>query len=298
MQASNFIDSLLLEHAMKATTRGVVVAGTAAAVVLSAWARLGAQVRSKSIDVEGPGGNLFVDDGGCGGIPVLFVHSFAGSAAHWTSQLRHERMRRRAIAMDLRGHGRSEAPASAEYEIASFAADIGAVADALQLERFVLVGHSLGGAAAIRYAAGHSERVAGLVLVGAPGRIPPRQSQTIMDAMEADYEAVTGEYWNKLTTGARPRVRAQLLGEMNSVAKKPALAIMRATFADDPLASLACYHGPKLVIYTSQGDTPHDLQNALPDIPRQRIDGTSHWPHMDKPAEFNRVLDQFLATVT
>ena len=57
---------------MKATTRGVVVAGTAAAIVLSAWARLGAQVRSKSIDVDGPGGKLFVDDGGSGGIPVPF----------------------------------------------------------------------------------------------------------------------------------------------------------------------------------------------------------------------------------
>jgi pimeloyl-ACP methyl ester carboxylesterase len=283
---------------MKATTRGVVVAGTAAAVVLSACARLGAQVRSRSIDIEGPGGKLFVDDGGSGGIPVLFVHSFAGSAAHWASQLRHERTRRRAIAMDLRGHGRSEAPASAEYEIASFASDIGAVADALGLERFVLVGHSLGGAAAMRYAAEHAERVAGLALVGAPGQIPARQSQPIMAAMEDDYEGVTTEYWNKLTSGARARVRAQLLGEMHSVARKPALAIMRATFGDDPLASLARYHGPKLVIFTPHGDTPNDLQNALPDIPRQRIDDTSHWPHMDRPAEFNRILDGFLDSVS
>lgn len=283
---------------MKATTRGVVVAGTTAAVVLSALARMGAQVRSTSRDIEGPAGTLFVDDGGAGGMPLLFVHSFAGSASHWTRQLRHARRRRRAIAFDLRGHGRSDAPVSEEYEVESFAADIAAVADALGLDRFVLVGHSLGGAAAIRYAASYPARVAGLVLVGAPGRIPPQQAQAILAAMEHDYEGVTGEYWNKLTAGARPRVRAQLLGEMNSVARRPALAIMRAAFADDPLASLARYHGPKLVVYTPQGDTPNDLQNALPDIPRQRIDGTSHWPHLDKPVEFDRVLDRFLATVT
>jgi pimeloyl-ACP methyl ester carboxylesterase len=283
---------------MKATTRRVVVAGTAAAIVLSACARLGAQVRSKSLDVDGPGGKLFVDDGGSGGIPVLFVHSFGGSAAHWTSQLRHERRRRRAIAMDLRAHGKSDAPISGEYEIGSFANDIGAVADALGIERFVLVGHSLGGAAAIRHAAEHPDRVAGLVLVGAPGKIPPQQSEPIMAAMEADYRGVTGQYWDKLTAGAQPRVREQLLGEMGSIPKQPALAIMRATFADDPLASLARYHGPKLVIYTPQGDTPNDLQNALPDMPRQRIEGTSHWPHMDKPGEFNRILDQFLASVS
>jgi pimeloyl-ACP methyl ester carboxylesterase len=283
---------------MKATTRGVVVAGTAAAVVLSACARLGAQVRSKSMDVDGPGGRLFADDGGSGGIPVVFVHSFGGSAAHWTSQLRHERRRRRAIAMDLRAHGKSDAPDSNEYEIESFANDIGAVADALGVARFVLVGHSLGGAAAIRYAAGHPDRVAGLVLVGAPGKLPPQQSQPIMAAMEADYADVSGEYWEKLTAGAQPRVRERLLGEMGGIPKKPALAIMRAIFADDPLAGLGRYHGPKLAVYTPHGDTPNDLHNAIPDIPRRRIEGTSHWPHMDRPAEFNRVLDQFLASVS
>jgi pimeloyl-ACP methyl ester carboxylesterase len=71
--------------------------------------------------------------------------------------------------MDLRGHGRSQASKTGDYAIESLAANIGAVADALRLQRFVLVGHRMGGAAAAAYASMHPDRVAGLVLVGAPG---------------------------------------------------------------------------------------------------------------------------------
>lgn len=282
---------------MRATTRGFVVAGTAAALVLTACAQIGKQARAKAPAIRGTAGPLFVDDGGEGGIPVLFVHSFGGSSAHWASQLAHERETRRAIAMDLRAHGKSAAPATMDYGVESFAGDIASVADGLGLDRFVLVGHSLGGAAAIHYAGAHPERVAGLVLVGAPGKMPAEQSQPIVASIEADYDKVMRGYWEKLVTGAQPRVREQVLGGMQSVSKEPSLAIMKALFADDPLAPLARYTGPKLVIYTPQGDTPIDLQNAAPGIAKQRIDGTSHWPHMDKPEEFNRVLDGFLASV-
>ena len=247
--------------------------------------------------VPGPANSLFVDDGGAGGIPVLFLHSFGGSSAHWAEQLFHERQSRRAIAMDFRAHGKSAAPATMDYGVASFADDIAAVADALDLERFVLVGHSLGGAAAIHYAGTQPDRVAGLVMVGAPGKMPAEQSKPIIASIEADYHKVMRGYWEKLVTGAQPAVREQVLAEMTSVPKEPSLAIMRALFADDPLAALARYKGPRLVIYTPQGDTPNDLQNAVPGIAKKRIDGTSHWPHMDKPEEFNRVLDAFMATV-
>src|SRR5262245_50373907 len=40
--------------------------------------------------------------------PVIFVHSFAGSANHWDSQIEHLRSKRRVIAIDLRGHGKSD----------------------------------------------------------------------------------------------------------------------------------------------------------------------------------------------
>ena len=244
--------------------------------------------------LAGPAGTLHVEDGGSGGTPVLFLHSFAGSAAHWSAQLNHLRLQRRALALDLRGHGESGPPADGDYAIESLADDVAAVADALGLSRLELVGHSIGGSAAIAYARAHADRVSSLLLVGTPGRTPPEQSRAIMKAMKADYQRVTQDYWSKLLAGSAADVRAWITGEMNAMPKETALAIVEAAFAYDPIPDLTRFAGPVLSITTSHGEGPNDLKHALPGLPQRRIDGTSHWPHMDRPQEFNRVMDDFL----
>jgi pimeloyl-ACP methyl ester carboxylesterase len=247
--------------------------------------------------VKGPAGTLVVDDGGQGGMPVVFAHSYAGSKAHWSEQLAHLRKTRRAIAFDLRGHGESSPPADNVYSSEALAADIAAVVNALRLDRFVLVGHSMGGSASIAYASAHPQRVAGLVLVGAPGKVPPEQASKIVASLEANYDKVMQEYWNQLLTGARPDVRAQLLREKESIGKEASLSIIKSLFADDPVPALRRYPGPMLIVVTSRNDQPYDLQRLLPQLPNAMIAGTSHWPHLDKPDEFDRVLDGFLAKV-
>jgi pimeloyl-ACP methyl ester carboxylesterase len=278
---------LLLPQAL--TTAAVLVAGC------SPWAFAQQPVGGEQA-VTGAAGAIYVDDGGGkDGLPVLFLHSFAGDSSHWASQLAHLRHHRRALAIDLRGHGKSAAPRDDNYSVAAFTKDLEAVVEKLQLPRFVLVGHSLGGAVAIKYAGQHPNRVAGLVVVGAPGKVPAEQSKQILAGIEADYDKTMKGYWEKLVEGAMPNVRTQVLGKMGSVPKDDSLAIMKALFADDPLASLDRYKGPKLIIHTASANAPHDLQNARPAIPHRAIEGTSHWPHLDKPGEFNRILDEFLA---
>lgn len=156
--------------------------------------------------IQGPAGALHVDDGGTGGIPVVFIHSFAGSTAHWLAQLAHLRPGRRALALDLRGHGQSQAPANGDFGIHSLVDDVLAVMDGLDIERFTLVGHSLGGAVAVACAGAARDRVAALLLAGTPGKTPEDQAQQVLTAMEADYATVTAEYWNRLLKDAQPRV--------------------------------------------------------------------------------------------
>lgn len=249
--------------------------------------------------VNTPGGAIYVDDGGgTDTLPVVFLHSFGGDSGHWGTQLSHVRHDRRALAIDLRGHGKSAAPRDGDYSVAAFARDVAAAVDALGLRRFVLVGHSLGGAVAISYSAAHPSRVAGLVLVGAPGRTPPEQWKPIVQAIETNYDATMKGYWEKLLAGAQPHVRTQILGQMDAVPKPAAIAIVKALFEYDPLPPLDRYPGPKLVIYTPHGDAPHDLHNLRPRLSRHSIAGTSHWPQLDRPAEFHQVLDEFLVEIT
>jgi pimeloyl-ACP methyl ester carboxylesterase len=250
------------------------------------------------VRIQGPAGGLFVDDGGRGNaVPVVFVHSFGGSSGHWSTQLAHLRLTRRAIAFDLRGHGQSAAPRGDDYSVAAFGQDIAAVVDGLNLERFVLVGHSLGGAAATAYVGEHPEAVAGLVLVGTPGKAPPEMSAKIMASMEAEYGKVSQQYWHRLLAGAQSHVRSRILSEMMSVPKDASLSIIRGVFEHDPLPSLTAYSGPKLIISGAAEDQAGSLHQQAPEIPHRTISGTSHWMQMDKPAEFNAILDGFLAEV-
>jgi pimeloyl-ACP methyl ester carboxylesterase len=247
--------------------------------------------------VQGPAGTLHVDDGGTGGLPVIFLHSYAGSSAHWANQLAHLRPTRRALAIDFRGHGQSTPPDSNGWSVDSLATDIAAVVDAKGLERFVLVGHSMGGSAAIAYAGAHPERVAGLVVVGTPGQTPPEQSQQVLSSLEANYDTVSAGYWRRLLANARPEVGPQLEADIGRVPREASMAIFRALFAYDPMPAFNRYMGPKLIIDTPHGDTPTSIHNLAPGVAWKVIEGTSHWPHLDKPDEFNAMLDEFLAGV-
>ena len=245
--------------------------------------------------VSGPAGPIHVDDGGTGGLPVVFVHSYAGSSDHWGAQLAHLRPERRAIAMDLRGHGRSAAPRDGDYAIESLAEDLAAVVNELDLWRFVLVGHSIGGAVIASYAGTHPDRVAGLLMVGPPGHVPRPQAREIMESLRNDWDRVSAAYWDQLLQGARSDVRETVLEGAQAMDREAGLALIQATFEDDPLIGLRRFHGPTMIVATPHGNTPHDLQNLRPDIPYKLVIGTSHWIQMDKPEEFNRILDTFLA---
>ncbi len=111
------------------------------------------------------GVRLFHRDWGSGQ-PVLFVHSWALDHTIWNYQtLFLGQHGFRCVAFDWRGHGRSDAPATG-YDLDSFADDIAAIIESLDLHNVVLVGHSSGGGHIVRYLARHgSSRVAKLVLI-------------------------------------------------------------------------------------------------------------------------------------
>lgn len=257
----------------------------------------GQEAPAQRDQIQGPAGTLHVDDGGTGGMPVVFVHGYGGDSEQWSAQLAHLRTTRRAVALDLRAHGKSAAPATNDYAVESLAADISAVVDSLGLTRFVLVGHSMGGSASIAYAAAHPDRVAGLVTVGTPGRTPPAMGQQIMAQIQANYDSVTTSYWDKLLTDAQPAVRERVTSRMRSVPKEPSIVIIGELFLYDPVPPLSQYPGPKLAVHTSNENTPNDLQNLVTGLPHRAIGQASHWMHMDKPEEFNRILDEFLGSV-
>jgi pimeloyl-ACP methyl ester carboxylesterase len=102
---------------------------------------------------------------------VLAVHGITATSRVWLAVARKLHGRAELIAPDLRGRGRSNA-LGAPYGLASHARDLLAVLDRFELERAVLVGHSLGAYVIARFAVDHPERVSALVLVDGGLTIP------------------------------------------------------------------------------------------------------------------------------
>ena len=111
----------------------------------------------------------YLDWGGEGRPAVVLIHGLGSTAWSWTAVARRLSRQRRTFAMDLRGHGLSDAPtATGAYELDELASDVVAVAEgsgAFDGESPMIVGHGFGAIAAAAAAARLGDRCGGLVLV-------------------------------------------------------------------------------------------------------------------------------------
>lgn len=106
----------------------------------------------------------YVEQGDPAGVPVIMLHGITDSWHSFEPVLPHLRASVRAFALSQRGHGDSERPATG-YHPRDFAADVAAFMDALELERAVIAGHSMGSHITRRFALDYPDRVLGIVLM-------------------------------------------------------------------------------------------------------------------------------------
>ena len=139
---------------------------------------------------------LHYQEAGSGAPPVLLVHGWTHDHTYLAPQFERLRSSHRVVAVDLRGHGRSDKP-DQDYTMAGFADDLAWLTRELGLHRPVVIGHSMGGVVALDLAArypgpasrGRDARLAGLPAAAAAreGALGRRRLKT------PDYRAVQGQ---------------------------------------------------------------------------------------------------------
>ena len=123
----------------------------------------------------------YLDWGTAGRPPIVFLHGAALNARTWDVVCLALRQQYHCHAMDQRGHGESAWAEDGDYSGDAHRGDIEAFVDHLGLDRFVLVGHSMGGFNAFNYAFHHSQRLAALVLVDAGPSMLAKGAKRIFD---------------------------------------------------------------------------------------------------------------------
>jgi pimeloyl-ACP methyl ester carboxylesterase len=260
-----------------------------------------AHVRPIESFVLGPAGAIHVSDGGGGAaLPVLFVHGNGANLTQWQAQLDHVRASRRAVALDLRGMGQSAISSKGDYSVEAMVSDVAAVADALDLKRFVIIGHSYGGGVVAAYAATHPDRVAGVVFADSAANVtmPKEAGEKFIAALRKNKDAVVKAWFAPILVNANDPVRDAVLASVHATSVDAFAGALIGLAAHDVGADVRAYKGPRLAIITAGlAKNPSSFHSQFPEVPSREMEGVSHWLMMDKPDEFNRILDEFLATV-
>ncbi|MFI5142521.1 MAG: alpha/beta fold hydrolase [Thermoanaerobaculales bacterium] len=257
--------------------------------------------------VELKGVTLEVEDHG-EGVPVVLLHGFPLSSEAWTPIRTALEQVARVITPDLRGFGGSDAPEDG-YDLDTLAGDVVALADRLGLARFVLGGHSMGGYIALRVAANHRDRLAGLVLIDTRAEADSPEAREKRNAAIARIErGETAAYLDEFvpnlvgpTTRARaPRFVADLR-DIGGGVPAHVLAGCLAGMRDRPDSSalLASLDIPALVLVGAEDAlTPPECAQAmaakLPLAEMVVVPLAGHTPSVERPIPTAEVLMAFL----
>ncbi len=256
-------------------------------------------------------------EAGAGGRPLMLVHGFTGARTDFADHLTPLAAAGwHVVAPDLRGHGETGGPRDASaYTVAAFVADVLALADDLGWDRFVLLGHSMGGVVAQQFALDHHERLAALILmdtVHGPLHLATTElleiggAFAISDGMAALADLFDSGGPNPLETDAYKRVRAerpdiiaqQRANMVGAVPEMFAACSMMLTTEPDRLERLRAVAVPTLVIVGElDGPFLDDSRRMADTIERAQlatIADAGHSPQWEQPDAWFETLSGFL----
>ncbi len=239
------------------------------------------------------------------GPPVVLVHGLGGTLHVWHGVIENLALHHHVVALDLRGHGRSDGTRGT-ISIAGFAADVEALIGALELPAVTLVGHSMGSLVAQQLAATRPELVDALVLVGGISYFEPPSKEAYLrraDLVEADGMDALVDEW--LPGALAPRTAAKLpqvvglLRDMFLRNDPKAYARTCRALAKAPTVMREEIGQPTLLLVGDHDrSTPIAMTEELHrEIPVSRVGviaGAAHWAALEQPDALAAAILEFL----
>lgn len=236
-------------------------------------------------------------------LTVVLVHGWAGNRSYWQHQVASLSDRFRMVAIDLACHGDSGIGRT-DWDLRGFGDDVVVIVEAIGAHRVALVGHSMGGDAAVFAAQQLGDRVAGIVWVDVLRSLgdEPVSAPDVVDAFVApfrdDFTAATDRFARSLfPAGADPALVERVAADMASARREGTLGSLGHALNRHPpiIAALAELRAPVVAINPDLGLTDveslrrHGMEPIV-------LKGVGHYVMLEDPDRFNAVLASTLAS--
>ncbi|MCU1489403.1 MAG: alpha/beta hydrolase fold protein [Acidimicrobiaceae bacterium] len=249
------------------------------------------------------GVRLWYTEAGAGTPHMLFAHGWCCDHTYFQPQFEYFQSNHRVVVVDLRGHGQSDKPVQ-DYTVDGFASDLLWIADQLEMNSVVIIGHSLGGLAALQAAAIAPDIVAGAVLVDPAPVIQPdglsRLATPFLKQLRSpQYQQAARQHVENVLfiPSDDPELRARVSEAICSTPQHVMASAMEQIFAwNGEVAASAC---AVPVLNISAAFPIGDLakfQELCPQLVTGQTVGAGHFNQLLAPEQVNNMIERFLLT--
>jgi pimeloyl-ACP methyl ester carboxylesterase len=250
---------------------------------------------------------------GAGSEALVFIHGWACDLTFWRGQeALYNQPNRRALLIDLPGHGSSDKPHRA-YPVEFFGRAVEAVMRDAQVERAVLIGHSLGGPIAYAFLREFPDKAAALVLVDAfvsrhmAGPVDRAATAAHFAKVARSLQGAAGERnfaervescFSKQTPDS---LRAEIREKMAATPKHVRIAALSSISSLPPPPDDLAFDLPAIAIQAAEPGTEARFEMMRSIFPRMQLnswEGAGHFLMLEDPQRFNAEVEQFLAALS
>lgn len=237
---------------------------------------------------------------------LLFVHGWSCNNWFWSKQIDHFTPRYSVVTLDLAGHGSSGTERS-KWVAEAFAQDIVAVTSELELDKIILVGHSLAGEVILEASLLLSEKVIGIVAVDAftnpEDKVAEEQIQNDISAFREDFQDVVSHIvQNMLGKGSNPSLLEKIRSIMLSAPPDIAIPAWEEMLRYENRRYPAVFNeisGPFMIFNCKRRQVQvEEFRKFVPDITVRYLPDVGHFLMLEDPNAFNAILKKFVEKVT